>query len=435
MSTMSPSFSSRIRMTSGSIRTIPRPASAAFASATRRNFSRPLAMVGTSPLTRRHRMRRRRGFATIRGYLNSWNSRPYGSHAKRRKWRAGSLDPHLDRFRRLGRLLLRDADFQDAVLQRRRRKVGLDLLREQEGPAQRLVAALLEEVLFVLLLPRAVRLRADLDSVRCDGQVDVLFRDARHLRALDELGALIDQVNERLPHPEPGFAPAGQRPPEALLDAPADIIEPAVHLVEPGERRVRHGPRQACLLGLRRCRVFAHHPSHLRISVETVNYVCAVLYKHVDFEGSDSGPGISGVPLSRRTGAYISRFTVIGIAPLLNSIHAISIGSTTPVGTSTRIGDPMLICSARAPMIRAFSNRVYRIAGPWAGRGRRCSLSDGDGRRTPELDASTSTLLRLVGKRRSLRSGRIAGDAVANRGSPRRIPGPEMFIPADYNRR
>src|SRR5436309_964643 len=44
----------------------------------------------------------------------------------------------------------------------------------------------------------------------------------------------------------------------------------------------------------------------------------------------------SDVPTRRATEAYISRFTVIGIAPLLNSTHAISIGSTTPVGTSTR---------------------------------------------------------------------------------------------------
>ena len=61
---------------------------------------------------------------------------------------------------------------------------------------------------------------------------------------------------------------------------------------------------------------------------------------------------------SGRPSGYFARVTVIGIAPLLNSIHAISIGSTAPAGTSKRIGDPMLICSARAPMIRAFSNRV-----------------------------------------------------------------------------
>src|SRR6266496_6229333 len=126
----------------------------------------------------------------------------------------------------------------------------------------------------------------------------------------------------------------------------------------------------------------------------------------------------SDVPTRRATEAYISRFTVIGIAPLLNSTHAISIGSTTPVGTSTRIGDPMLICSARAPMIRAFSNRVYRIADPWAGLGRRYSLSDGDGRETPVLDAPTSTLLRAVGKGRFSWADRNAWDAVANRHRP-----------------
>src|SRR5881628_668145 len=50
MRTMSLSFNSRIFMTSGSMRTIPRPASAGFASATRRNFSRPAAIFSVSPL-------------------------------------------------------------------------------------------------------------------------------------------------------------------------------------------------------------------------------------------------------------------------------------------------------------------------------------------------------------------------------------------------
>src|SRR5207247_8623547 len=157
-----------------------------------------------------------------------------------------------------------------------------------------------------------------------------------------------------------------------------------------------------------RCPVFAHHPSHLRISVEAVNYVYTVLYKHIE---SCLLAVLGRLDVADDT-AYVSRFTVSGIAPLLNSTHAISIGSTTPVGTSTRIGDPMLICSARAPMIRAFSNRVYRIADPWVGRGRRCSLSDGDGRRTPELGASTSTLLRVVGKAASLGPRGPRGDAV-----------------------
>src|SRR6266536_2074651 len=135
--------------------------------------------------------------------------------------------------------------------------------------------------------------------------------------------------------------------------------------------------------------------------------------RHSSFRGSSVGVRSYGPRAFRGPGRpnYISRFTVIGIAPLLNSTHAISIGSTTPVGTSTRIGDPMLICSARAPMIRAFSNRVYRIADPWAGRGRRYSLSDGDGRRTPELGASTSTLLRAVGKGRFSWADRNAWDA------------------------
>ncbi len=65
----------------------------------------------------------------------------------------------------------------------------------------------------------------------------------------------------------------------------------------------------------------------------------------------------------RGRSCHISRFTVMGIAPLVNSSVAISIGSTAPGGTSMTMGAPMLIWRARAPMIRAFSNRVYRMRG------------------------------------------------------------------------
>src|SRR5205807_8014893 len=88
--------------------------------------------------------------------------------------------------------------------------------------------------------------------------------------------------------------------------------------------------------------------------------------------------------------------TVIGMAPLLNSIHAISIGSTTPEGTLMRIGDTMLIWRARAPMIRAFSNRVKRIAGPRARPRAKERSACGDGRRGPESGTPTSTLLSAV---------------------------------------
>ncbi len=49
--------------------------------------------------------------------------------------------------------------------------------------------------------------------------------------------------------------------------------------------------------------------------------------------------------------------TVIGITPFSNSSIAISIGSISSVAMST--GAPMAICSARAPMMRAFSYFVY----------------------------------------------------------------------------
>src|SRR5439155_19645474 len=94
-----------------------------------------------------------------------------------------------------------------------------------------------------------------------------------------------------------------------------------------------------------------------------VNNVYAVLYKDYDSEG-EFRTGAKGPEWTAAGVVYVSRFTVIGIAPLLNSTHAISIGSTTPPGTSMRIGDPMLIWSARAPIMRAFSNRVERMGGP-----------------------------------------------------------------------
>ena len=53
------------------------------------------------------------------------------------------------------------------------------------------------------------------------------------------------------------------------------------------------------------------------------------------------------------------RIIVIGIAPPSNSSNAISIGSPTPSGTSTKTGAPIAIWRALAPTIRAFSYRVY----------------------------------------------------------------------------
>jgi len=50
---------------------------------------------------------------------------------------------------------------------------------------------------------------------------------------------------------------------------------------------------------------------------------------------------------------------VIGIASSLNSSIAISMGAMTFFGILMRVGAPIEICNARAPMMRAFSNRVY----------------------------------------------------------------------------
>src|SRR3989449_4716300 len=176
MRTMSPSFNSRIFMTSGSMRTIPRPASAGFASATRRNFSRPAAMFSVSPLAARPHARPSRDFATNRRYLNS--CRNLETKKRRERSRAASLDRHLDGIRLRGRLLLRNADLEDAVFQRRGGEVGLDLLRKAQHAPEGLVRPLAVLVVLLLLLPGAVRLCADLDPVRGDGEVDILLRNA-----------------------------------------------------------------------------------------------------------------------------------------------------------------------------------------------------------------------------------------------------------------
>src|SRR3989454_2700404 len=248
MSTMSPSFNSRIFMTSGSMRTIPRPASAGFASATRRNFSRPAAIFSVSPLAAGPHARPSRVFATNRRYLNSCRN----LETKKRKVKAASLDGHLDGLRLWGRLLLRNADLEDAVFQRRGGEVGLDLLRKAQHAPEGLVRPLAVLVVLLLLLPGAVRLCADLDPVRGDGEVDILLRNAGEFRPDHELGTLVDQVDQGFADAQVGVGPPCQgTSPEAVLEAPAEVAEPPVHVVQPGEGR-NGRPRQACrsLLGL-----------------------------------------------------------------------------------------------------------------------------------------------------------------------------------------
>src|SRR5712691_2801085 len=246
MRTISPSFNSRIFMTSGSMRTIPRPASAGFASATRRNFSRPAAIFSVSPLAAGPHTRPSRDFATNRRYLNS--CRNLETKSERERSRAGSLDRHLDRLRLRGRLLLRDPDLEDAVFQRRSGEVGLNLRREAQHALEGLVRPLAVLVVLLLLVPGAVRLRADLNPVRGDGQVDVLLRNAGEFRPDHELGNLVDQVDEGFADAQVGVGPTGEGgSPKALLEAPPEVVEPPVHVVQPGEGR-NGRPRQAVFL-------------------------------------------------------------------------------------------------------------------------------------------------------------------------------------------
>src|SRR5881296_3658774 len=246
MRTMSPSFSSRIFMTSGSMRTIPRPASAGFASATRRNFSRPAAIFSVPPFARPRERPSRDFAASTRRYLNSCG-KPRSEREKGNRSRAESLDRHLDGFRLRGRLPLRDPDLEDTFLQCRSGQVGLDLLREAQHAVEGLVGPLAVLVVLLLLLPGAVRLRAELNPVRGDGQVDILLRDAGEFRLDHELGTLVDQVDDGFVDAQLRVPPAGEgTSPEALLEAPTEGIEPPVHVVQPGEGRNAR-PRQARL--------------------------------------------------------------------------------------------------------------------------------------------------------------------------------------------
>src|SRR5881628_171627 len=287
MRTMSPSFNSRIFMTSGSMRTIPRPASAGFASATRRNFSRPAAMFSVSPLGARPHARPSRDFATNRRYLNS--CRNLETKKRRERSRAASLDRHLDGLRLRGRLLLRNADLEDAVLERRGGEVGLDLLREAQHAPEGLVRPLAVLVVLLLLLPGAVRLCADLDPVRGDGEVDILLRNAGEFRPDHELGTLVDQVDQGFADAQVGVGPPCEgTSPEAVLEAPAEVVEPPVHVVQPGEGR-NGRPRQArlSLLSLYLPALSLHGASPPRVFSRSI--MCMRFYINTTIRAAISG--------------------------------------------------------------------------------------------------------------------------------------------------
>src|SRR5439155_1071588 len=134
---------------------------------------------------------------SMRTMSPSFNScRNLETKKRRERSRAASLDRHLDGLRLRGRLLLRNADLEDAVLQRRGGEVGLDLLREAQHAVEGLVRPLAVLVVLLLLLPGAVRLRVDLNRVRGDGEVDILLRNAGEFRPDHELGTLVDQVDQ-----------------------------------------------------------------------------------------------------------------------------------------------------------------------------------------------------------------------------------------------
>src|SRR5438309_4314928 len=275
--TTSPSLNSRIFMTSGSIRTLPRPACAAFASAARRSFSRPVAMDVQTPEPSGdadRRPGRRIGSALLE---LMWTPASGGKRGRS----ACLLNGHFHGLRFGGWLLLRDPHLEEAVLQGRGREVRLHLFREAEDTLEGLVGPLGVIVVILVLLAGPLRLGPDLDSVLGHGEVDVLFGHARHLRAHDVLGASVNQVDEGLSHRRVGPGPTGEAPaPEPVLEGPPDVVEPSVHVLEPAEGR-RGRPREAGLL-CSGCRLILalHGDPPPRVSWR--NYVYTVLYKICD---------------------------------------------------------------------------------------------------------------------------------------------------------
>src|SRR5438445_6745581 len=142
------------------------------------------------------------------------------------------LDLHLHRLRGGRRLLLREADLENPVLQLPGRLLRDDLRGEVEGPVVAPEGPLAEEVLLVLLLPLTADLRPNLQALRGRLDLDLVLRDPRQFRGHDELRAFVTNIDRRnagsVLTGERGPGPRGQGPP-AL---PAALVDPAVHVRE-----------------------------------------------------------------------------------------------------------------------------------------------------------------------------------------------------------
>src|SRR5256712_7743952 len=139
------------------------------------------------------------------------------------------LDLHLHRLRGGRRLLLREADLEDPVLQLRGRLLRDDLRGEVKGPVVAPEGPLAEEVRLVLLLPLTADLGPDLQALRGRLDLDLVFRDPRQFRGHDELRAPVTNIDRRSADSvltgERGPGPRGQDPPKL----PAGGVDPAVH--------------------------------------------------------------------------------------------------------------------------------------------------------------------------------------------------------------
>src|SRR2546425_13123810 len=101
---------------------------------------------------------------------------------KRREHGRSLLHADLPSLRLRGGLLLRNAEREDPVLQVRLRIVRKHLGGKREPAVPLAIGALVDVVPAVLPLLLLPSLRADLDTVLRDVNVEVVLRDARELR-------------------------------------------------------------------------------------------------------------------------------------------------------------------------------------------------------------------------------------------------------------
>src|SRR5437763_181897 len=100
---------------------------------------------------------------------------------------------------RLALLGLRDPHLQDAAVEARLDRVGVDALGQRQRAAERAVRALDAEVALLLLLLLGLALTGDREDVVLDLDVHVLLGEPRKVGLQDEVLVGLDEIHRRDP--------------------------------------------------------------------------------------------------------------------------------------------------------------------------------------------------------------------------------------------